>query len=48
MGLLELLIVIILIMWITGQALAVGPLIHLLLIVLIVVVIIRVLQGQRL
>lgn len=48
MGLLELLIVILIIMWMTGQALAVGPLIHLLIIVLVIVVIIRVAQGERL
>jgi hypothetical protein len=48
MGLLELLIVVILILWLTGAFIVPvgGSLIHLLLVVVLVLVIVRLLQGR--
>lgn len=50
MGLLEILIVILLIMWLGGMVLgppvAVGSLFHLLLVIVLVIVIVRVIQGR--
>lgn len=47
MGLLELLIVIILVMWLLGAGLHIGgSLIHLLLVVLLIVIIVRFAQGR--
>ena len=44
---LNLLIVILVIAWLTGWSLGVGGLIHLLLVVLVVVVVIRLLRGEK-
>jgi len=49
MGLLELLIVIVLVMWLAGFSLAVGGnLIHLLLLIVLVLIVVRLAQGRNL
>lgn len=48
MGLLELLVIVLLIAWLLGGfVFAVGPAIHLLLVVVLVLVVIRLLQGRN-
>jgi hypothetical protein len=47
MGILELLIVVLLILWLTGMfVFPIGSLVHVLLVVLLVVILVRVLQGR--
>jgi len=49
MGLLELLIIVVIILWITGTGFAIGgSLIHLLLVIVVVLIVVRVARGERL
>ncbi len=49
MGLLELLIVLVILLWVTGTGFAIGgSLIHLLLVIVVVLLVVKVLRGARL
>lgn len=47
MGIFELILVVIVILWLGGVAINVGPFIHLLLVLLALVITYRVLRGER-